>query len=232
MQWVIEDSSSDATPDWARVGVILARDVAPYARAKLRLLNAAHSSLAYLGSLSGCITVADAMAVPEFADFVRALMLEDVAPVLRVVMGQDIHAYALSILERFRNPAIRHSLSQIAWDGSQKLPVRLLGTIVDCIDAKRPVNRLCIPLAGWMRFITMRVREGLPIVDPLAERLLIVGEACCGEAKHDVPLFLAIAEVFPRALAANPHFREFIDRAYDSFGERGVLGTLRALKAQ
>jgi fructuronate reductase len=227
VQWVIEDASDGTGPDWARAGAIVTPNVAPYARAKLRLLNAAHSSLAYLGSLHGCTTVAEAMAVPTLAAFVRALTLDDVAPLLRNEVSFDIQAYVLAILERLRNPAIRHLLSQIAWDGSQKLPIRLLATIADCRDAGRPVSRLCLSVAGWMRYVVTRTRQGQSLVDPLADRLADVARSCRDEARLDVPRFLALSEIFPSALSRDPQFREAITSAYDSLAKRGVTDSVQ-----
>ena len=147
-QWVIEDCMRGAQPDWAALGVTISGDVAGFERAKLRLLNGAHSSLAYLGSLAGYETVAQAMRDPQLATFVRTLMIEDIAPSIVAPRGLDLSDYIEAVLRRFRNPAMRHLLSQIAWDGSQKLPFRLFGTVLDAIEARRPLERLCLPIAG------------------------------------------------------------------------------------
>ncbi len=136
-QWVIEDCMRGAQPDWAALGVTITHDVAGFERAKLRLLNGAHSSLAYLGSLAGHATVAQAMRDEPLAGFVRNLMIEDIAPSVVAPRGLDLRDYIETVLRRFRNPALNHLLSQIAWDGSQKLPFRLLGTVQDAIEARR-----------------------------------------------------------------------------------------------
>ena len=112
------------------MGVTLTNDVAGYDRAKLRLLNGAHSTLAYVGLLAGYATVAEAMKDETLRTFVQNLMTEDILPSLKAPRGLELRAYIHSILERFRNPAMAHELAQIAWDGSQKLPFRLLGTFV------------------------------------------------------------------------------------------------------
>ena len=156
-------------PDWASAGVIITDDVAAYEQAKLRLLNGSHSSLAYLGLLAGHETVADAMRDERLCSLVTAMMKEDVRPTLRTPRGLDLDAYIDAILQRFRNPAIRHALAQIAWDGSQKLPFRLLGTIGDNLEAGRPIERLCIPVAGWMHFVRRQAARGERVTDPLSE---------------------------------------------------------------
>src|SRR3546814_9290484 len=91
------------------------------------------------------------------------------------VCSSDLAAYAGAVLDRFRNPAIRHRLSQIAWDGSQKLPYRLLDTTGEAHAAGRPVDRLAVPVAAWMAFIRRMARGGQAITDPLASRLIDVG---------------------------------------------------------
>jgi fructuronate reductase len=204
-QWVVEDVLPSGGPDLAGVGVTLTPDVASFEQAKLRLLNGAHSSLAYLGLLRGLETVADAMADPELAGFVETLMRQDIAPTLPGDQG----AYIDAILKRFRNPAIRHRLSQIAWDGSQKLPIRLLATVRDALMAGRPVERLARPLGGWMRFIERQARAGAAIVDPLAEQLAALGSA------GGVTRFLELP-MFPPALARA--LKAPVQAAYDSLG--------------
>jgi fructuronate reductase len=128
-QWVIEDRFCNEMPDWSALGVTITDDVAGYESAKLRLLNGAHSTLAYIGLARGYTSVSEAMADTALAEFVRALMIEDIKPSVRIPRGLDIDAYIEAVLQRFRNPAIRHELAQIAWDGSQKLPFRILGAI-------------------------------------------------------------------------------------------------------
>ncbi len=199
VQWVIEQHADDAPPDWAAAGVEITPDVRPWEAAKLRLLNGPHSSLAYIGLLRGHDTVAQAMADAELAAFVERLMAQDIAPSLGPG-GPPTGAYIAAILERFRNPGIAHALSQIAWDGSQKLPIRLLGTLADAIAAGRPVDRLCLPLAAWMRFVVERTRAGVPIVDPLAASLAAIAMQA-GDAEAMIGRFLALEAVFPQALA-------------------------------
>ena len=201
-------------PDWAALGVTITNDVAGYERAKLRLLNGAHSSLAYLGSLAGYETVAQAMRDPQLAAFVRSLMTQDIAPSVVAPRGLDVTDYIESVLRRFRNPALRHLLSQIAWDGSQKLPFRIFGTVQDAIQARRPLARLCKPIAAWFHFIRRKALQGERAVDPQAEKLFEIGAACNGEAAHDVRAFLALDHVFPPALATNAEFVRALTDAY------------------
>lgn len=214
-QWVIEDVFRHTVPDWERMGVTLTNDVAGYDRAKLRLLNGAHSTLAYVGLLAGYATVAEAMKDETLRTFVQNLMTEDILPSLKAPRGLELRAYIHSILERFRNPAMAHELAQIAWDGSQKLPFRLLGTIREARESQRPIDRLCIPIAAWMRFVRRAALRGEPVKDPLAPQLLDIARACEGRGASDVPLFLALESVFPASLRTDARFSRALIAAYD-----------------
>ena len=226
VQWVVEETDSATQPDWASVGVTVSRDVSAYERAKLRLLNGAHSTLAYLGLLAGLETVAQAMAEPALRAFVERLMIEDIQPTLSVPRGAELAAYRQSILLRFENPAIRHQLAQIAWDGSQKLPIRLLATIADADRAQRPLSRLVLGVAAWMHFIRKRAAAAMPIVDPLREQLIACGQGATGDSRHDLPMFLNLPGVFPAVLAQNAAFAHSLGAAYDSIASRGPLATV------
>ncbi|HEV2271416.1 MAG TPA: mannitol dehydrogenase family protein [Steroidobacteraceae bacterium] len=228
VQWVVEEVDVPGQPDWASVGITLSRDVTAYERAKLRLLNGAHSTLAYVGLLAGLQTVAQAMTQPALCAFIESMMIEDIEPTLTMPQPGALAAYRQSILRRFENPAMRHQLAQIAWDGSQKLPIRILGTVTDALRAGRPVTRLMVPIAAWMHFIRARAREGVEIVDPLSAQLAALGRAVTGEAAHDLPAFFALPGVFPASLAQEPRFVRALDEAYDVITARGALAAVTA----
>jgi len=219
-QWVIEDVLGDDLPDLSSVGAILAADVGAWEKAKLRILNGAHSTLAYLGSLLGHETVADAMSDAQLAAFVERLIGEDIIAGLEP-SPIDLRSYGRAILERFRNPAIHHKLSQIAWDGSQKLPYRLLDTVTEAVAAGRPLARLALPIAAWMRFIERRCADGMDIVDPLADRL----RACAGET-DPVSAFLSLRQVFPERLADDPRFSRDVRSQWECIGREGPRSCL------
>jgi fructuronate reductase len=229
VQWVVEQTDSTIQPDWASVGVTLSRDVSAYERAKLRLLNGAHSALAYLGLLAGLETVADAMAQPALRGFIERLMIEDIQPTLSVPRGEELAAYRQSILQRFENSSMRHQLAQIAWDGSQKLPIRLFGTIADAIRSQRPLARLAVAAAAWIQFIRSRVVAGTPIIDPLGAQLAACGQRATGNSRHDLPMFLNLPGVFPAGLARNPEFVRVLGVAYDAITSNGPLAVVASV---
>jgi fructuronate reductase len=215
-QWVVEDVPLMREADWQSVGVTLAKDVGVYDRAKLRLVNGPHSTITYLGLLRGHETVADAMRDEQLAKFAELLMTEDLAPTLGVTPGFDTEHYIAAILQRFRNPGIRHLLAQIAWDGSKKLPVRITASLGDAMRAGRPIHRLVVPLAAWMRFIVRQAKSGVAIVDPDAARLAEIGKACTGEARGDVTRFAVCEAVLPKTMLADENFRRALEAAYDN----------------
>jgi fructuronate reductase len=213
-QWVIEEMPN-LGPDWASVGVTLTANVGAHERAKLRLLNGAHSTLAYMGLIKGYESVSEAMRDNALASFVKSLMLEDIAPTVRPPKELDVGAYIESILARFRNPAVRHLLSQIAWDGSQKLRFRLMGTIADNLISGRRVDRLCLAVAAWIRFTRRQIGAGATLIDPLASTLGRYA-GVNADAATEIAQYLKLTEVFPPALAGSSEFRARLTDAYAS----------------
>lgn len=204
-QWVIEDDFvSGHRPDLAAVGVQMVADVAPYELMKLRMLNGTHSALAYLGYLGGHETIADCMADPVYRGFVRRLWAAEIIPALTPPVGVDLPAYAAALQGRYANPAIRHRTWQIAMDGSQKLPQRLLGTLESNLAAGRPSPGLMLAVAAWMVYVGGTDLQGQPIDvrDPLAVRLRALSD---GTPQARVAALLAVREVFPEPLAAALH---------------------------
>ncbi|WP_254889831.1 mannitol dehydrogenase family protein, partial [Cronobacter sakazakii] len=127
-QWVIEDNFVAGRPAWEDAGVQMVDDVLPWEQMKLRMLNGSHSFLAYLGYLAGYAHISDCMNDTHFRDAARQLMLREQAPTLRIT-GVDLTGYADSLITRFANPALKHRTWQIAMDGSQKLPQRMLDSV-------------------------------------------------------------------------------------------------------
>jgi fructuronate reductase len=222
--WVIEDVLPAGSPDLGAAGAVMAADVGAWEKAKLRILNGAHSSLAYLGLLIGHEHVAEAMADADLARFVERLIREDIAPGLEP-SPLDLRAYAAEILQRFRNPTIGHKLSQIAWDGSQKLPYRLLDPIAEARAADRPIERLAVPIAAWMLFVARQARAGVAIADPLAETLARIGLSA------DVEAFLGLRQIFPASLANDPVFRGAVISAAARMREEGPRAVLEGERA-
>jgi fructuronate reductase len=206
--WVIEDRFPAGRPRLEEAGAEMVSDVAPYELMKLRLLNGSHSTLAYLGYLAGYETVAETVANPAFARLIRGLMDEEVTPTLAIPPGADLSRYKTSLLDRFANPALKHRTWQIAMDGSQKLPQRLLGTVRDRLRAGAPIERLALGVAAWMRYVLGIDEAGKPIDlrDPLRARLLAIAQTAGPDAERLAPALLEIREVFGDDLPRDPRF--------------------------
>jgi fructuronate reductase len=163
-QWVIEDDFAGPRPRWEAVGAELVADVAPYETAKLRMLNGAHSALAYVGLGYGHDYVHQAIADPAIRPVIERLMRDEAAPTIDAAPGQDLAAYADALLDRFANPALNHRLAQIAMDGSQKIPQRWLETLAWHQRRGQRCPSLEAAIAAWVGFL----RSDRPIDDPLA----------------------------------------------------------------
>ena len=223
-QWVVEDDFVDgARPDLGAVGVQLVDDVTPYELMKLRCLNGTHSSLAYTGYLAGHETIAETVADPVFAAFVRQLWREEIIPSFGPPKGVDLGAYAEQLFSRYANPAIRHRTWQIAMDGSQKLPQRILGTLADNRAAKRPSPGLTLAVAAWMRYVggVDERGEAIDVRDPLSGRLKALSDAA-SDARARAEALLSVAEVFPRPLASDPGFRADVAAALATIEAEGA----------
>jgi fructuronate reductase len=170
-QWVVEDRFGLGRPALEEAGVELVGDVAPHEMMKLRLLNGTHSTMAYLGQLAGLETVSDVISQPYFGRLVRRMMDGEIGPTLQGISAAQVEAYKGSLITRFGNTALRHRTAQIAMDGSQKIPQRLLGTARDRLAAGQPIALIGLALAGFCRFMTGTGEDGaaLPVNDPLAE---------------------------------------------------------------
>lgn len=232
-QWVIEDDFTLGRPAWETVGVEFVADVAPYELMKLRLLNGSHSTLSYLGYLMGHETVAAAMGDPALARLVAELMETESAPTLPP-LAVDVAAYRADLLARFRNPALKHRTWQIAMDGSQKLPQRLLGTIRDRLAVGAPIGRLALGVAAWMRYVTGIDEKGAPIDvrDPLAARLRALADAAGPVAARLAPALAGVPEVFGADLPADPRFMTAVAEALDRLYRLGAAATVAAGAAE
>ena len=167
-QWVIEDHFAAGRPVWEQAGAQMVDDVRPFETAKLRMLNGAHSALAYIGLLHGHDYVHQAVGDPATRPLIERLLLEEAAPTIDAAEGQDLEAYAADLLDRFENPALNHRLIQIAMDGSQKIPQRWLETLHHHQAEGRTCPAILRALAAWI----IHVRgDRHPVDDPMADQL-------------------------------------------------------------
>jgi len=230
MQWIVEDRFPAGRPDFAAAGVQMVSDVTPFEHMKLRLLNASHSALAYLGYLAGHETIASTMTDHRFAAFARQFM-QDAAPTLTMPEGTDLAAYSASLLQRFSNAALHHRTWQIAMDGSQKLPQRLLATIQDRLRLGLPIDTHALAVAGWMRYVTGKDEQGraIDVRDPLAKELFGIAERAGPIADRLAPALLEVHSIFG-AIGNDPRMRAAVTEALTklyTLGARQAVQTFR-----
>ncbi|MFN3312533.1 MAG: mannitol dehydrogenase family protein [Hyphomonas sp.] len=224
-QWVIEDDFRMGRPDFESVGVQMTRDVTGWETAKLRLLNGAHSSLAYLGGIAGLDFMHECIAEPAFRGFLDTFW-DEASSTLAPVPGLDVTDYRRSLQARFGNAALQHRTHQIAMDGSQKLPQRLLGTLRDRLAAGRPAPAVSLGIAAWMLWQRGYGETGRPhtVEDPLTARLTRIA----ADAGDDIPALvrglMAIEEIFDKSLAADTEAAQSITQALQALVRKGAKG--------
>ncbi len=224
-QWVVEDDFCNGRPAFERVGVQLVDDVHAYELMKLRMLNGSHSTLAYLGFLAGHDSVSDAMRGPGFKSFLSQMMTSEIIPTLAMPDETDLPAYRDALLTRFENPALQHRTAQIAMDGSQKLPQRLLATIEDNLANNRPVDKLVLGVAGWVRYVSGRDEQGraISVHDPMSAEL---EAAVVGDSASVVANVLQLRKIFPATLAENKRFSTQLADAIEQLSARGAAAVV------
>lgn len=221
IQWVVEDNFVAGRPEWEVAGVQMVKDVLPWEQMKLRMLNGSHSFLAYLGYLAGYAHINECMEDACFRDAARRLMLDEQAPTLRIT-DVDLTAYADSLIERFANPALQHRTWQIAMDGSQKLPQRMLDGIRVHLERQSAWPLLALGVAGWIRYVSGTDDRGndIDVRDPLSGKIRAIVDAS-GDADR-VNALLELSEVFGQDLVQNGRFVEAVNQAYQRIVRHGA----------
>jgi fructuronate reductase len=182
--WVLEDHFSAGRPPWELAGAIFGDEVRRYEQLKLRLLNATHSLIAYLGLLAGARSIAQAVARPEIRRAAEHLIDDELRPTLDAPTGVDVPRYVDELFARFANDAIDHRACQVASDGSVKLPVRITDAVLHH-SARGVVPRgLALIVAAYVRCVaTADAYDAAAlgaIVDPQRARLEELGRRARG----------------------------------------------------
>lgn len=208
-EWVIAGEFPKGRPAWDAVGARVVEDVLPFEQRKLWLLNGSHSLLAYAGTIRGHETVADAIADPVARAWVEQWWDEAARHI--TLPPEDVATYRAALIDRYENPNIRHALAQIAADGSQKIPVRILPTLRAELAAGRMPQGASRAVAAW----TCHLRGlGAPVKDVRAAEVAGFGTGTLEESVAAVLGFLGDdlggdAEVVAAVLA---HARELSAR--------------------
>jgi fructuronate reductase len=176
-EWVVSGEFPNGRPAWDAAGAAVVDDVVPFEQRKLWLLNGSHSLLAYAGSARGHETVADAIADPVLRVWVEEWW--DEAARHLTLPPEDVTAYRAALVERFENPRIRHVLAQIAGDGSQKIPVRIVPTMRAELAAGRVPGGAARVVAAW----TCHLRGvGAPLKDAHEGEVRSFGQGTLAES--------------------------------------------------
>ena len=222
LQWVIEDQFWAGRPDWESVGVQMTDDVRPYEMMKLRLLNASHSLMGYLGALLGYTYSSEAMGDPLIRQTVEGLM-DEVSSTLPPLPGIQLDSYKQTLIERFANPKVRDQLSRLCLNGSDKIPKFILGSLRDKLAQDGSITYLSFAIAAWFRYLHGKDDQGreIAIDDPMAD--ILVKRANAG-GKDPRPL-LNLSEIFGD-LAQSSQFVETVAHYLHQLSELGVEKTL------
>lgn len=231
IQWVVEDHFVAGRPAWEAAGVQMVSDVRPWEEMKLRMLNGSHSFLAYLGYLSGFQHINECMQDSAFREAAYRLMMDEQAPMLTIT-DVDLTGYAQSLIERFANPALKHKTWQIAMDGSQKLPQRMLAGIRLHLARESAWPLLALGVAGWMRYVSGVDDAGVTIDvrDPLNDKIRAI--VATHHEDQRVSALLSLSEIFGNDLPHNPVFVQAIEAAWQRIAQHGahqaVIDTLKS----
>ena len=227
-QWVIEDSFAGNRPAWELAGATMVSDVAPYEDAKLRMLNGSHSALAYLGYLAGYDYVHQVMADPIFRHYVDSFMRLEAATSLHLPTGMDIDAYRKELQARYDNSALQHRTYQIAMDGSQKVPQRLLGTLRYQLENDGPITATCIAIAAWLRYLVGKDERGqtYEVQDPMADQFAKLFADTPNDPSSLVTALLQVQAVFGSDLIKNSRLTQELIYWFAQIMQDGVSNTL------
>lgn len=213
-QWIIEDDFCAGRPAFENVGAVLTKNVVLFEKIKLRLLNGSHSALAYMGLLSGYSTVAETIQDPVIKTFIQAMMEEEISDTLSIPEGVDLERYRAALLNRFANPSLNHSLLQIASDGTQKLPQRILEPIRERIEKGQHILLLAQVIAAWLRFVSSH--NGNAYLFPLNDPLGIDLRKCVEQSKPSKSgLYLELLrrrDIFGDDLSVNSVFHDAVEQ--------------------
>jgi mannitol 2-dehydrogenase len=223
-QWVIEDHFPLGRPAWEQVGAQMTSNVHPYEKMKLRLLNASHQAMCYIGMLLGYQFAHEAMGDAQIRKLVETMMEVEVTPLVPNVPGVDLAEYKKTLIERFANPAIRDQLARIGTEGSARIPKFVLPSIAEQLERGGPIKMLSFTVASWFRYLKGKDDQGkeLPIIDPMAEKL-------CERARaggKDSQGLLSMREIFSESLANSTRFVDQVREVLESFYDKGAAATL------
>ena len=228
VQWVLQDEFTAGRPPLEDVGVQLVPDVEPYELMKLRLLNATHQAMSYLGYLAGYRLVHEVAQDPTFARFLLDYMTLEATPTLAPVPGIDVATYRTTLLERFSNPGVRDTVARNCALTSDRIPTFLLPVVREQLAAGGDITRSAAVVASWARYAEGVDEQGNPIdvVDKLKDQLTAAAE----RQRNEPDAFIQIRSIFAD-LADNEQFTGAYLAALESLHENGVRATVEHINS-
>ena len=216
---------TDGRPPFEDAGVQLVDDVVPYELMKLRLLNASHQALCYLGYLSGYRYAHEVCQDPLFVDFLLGYMEREGSPTLPEVPGVDLDSYRHQLIERFANPEVRDTLARLCAESSDRIPKWLVPVINHNLEAGGEVDRSALVVASWARYAEGVDEQGEPIevVDRVKDRVM----AAAARQGDDPLAFIRDKDLFG-GLADDARFAEVYTEALSALHEKGARETLQS----
>jgi fructuronate reductase len=225
-QWVIEEKFAAGRPCWEAGGALFVDDVAPYERMKLRMMNGSHSMLAYAGFLCGHVFVRDVMADLSLAALVKR-HISAAAATLEPVPEIDLTDYKQILISRLANPSIAHETYQIAMDGTEKLPQRILEPAIHALEHNQPLRPFAFAVAVWMRYCLGRRDDGYTyaLQDPRASEIAAKTRAV--DAKNLPKSLLGLPRLFPDRLSQNRIWCDEVQSIFNDMLQNGVAKSIQ-----
>lgn len=227
-QWVIEkpqqDELLDIMPKWEKSGALWVESVEPFEQVKLQILNALHSTLAYIGVLCGHHSIADCMRDPMLLAYAKRCLTEDILPTITPPKGLDLNKYSNTILERFANDSLNHLSTQVAMDGSQKIPLRWIPTIEKNLDKNKKPKHLLLAITAWSLYLRPDImgldkQESWEIHDPLKHEFQQIAQSSDSSAHDWIEYLLSKESIFPNTISCNITVKNTIKADFQEIAE-------------
>jgi mannitol 2-dehydrogenase len=223
-QWVIEDAFAAGRPRYEDVGALFTDSVHDWELYKLRMLNATHSSMAYLMALAGVVYVDEAIAIPAVRAYLEAFLATEAIPTLTEIPGHPAADYGRTVLDRFANTGVRDQIARLCIDGTAKFPSFLIPTIERQLELGGPVECAALALAGWARYLAT-VPAAERATDPHGDQAAELAVRSLDEPRA----FLAFEPVFTPRLRDSERFGDAFTVASRELAARGSVGAIERL---
>ncbi len=223
-QWVLEDAFAAGRPRFEDVGVLFTDRVHDWELYKLRMLNATHSSMAYLMAIARVVYVDEAIAITTVRRYLERFLATEAIPTLTEIPGYPAADYGRTVLARYENTGVRDQIARLCIDGTAKFPSFLIPTVERQLEFGGPLDCAALALAGWARYLAT-VPAAERAHDPHGDR----AAAFALRSLDDPRAFLEFDQVFTPRLRESDRFAEAFDNATRELAARGSVGAMEGL---